>query len=318
MRVVKCEQGHFFDIDTYDECPICGAGMAAGESKQDTSSSWQPKGGKSVSESSAIGGLRGLRRFFEKSTSTETEVRNDVVSKEHPISACKPKEAAVEKDVSIEPEETESMYKSAQEFSGEEKTEYMFSNNSDEEPTLADDLLLMQQRKEDKKEVAYSVNPAVESLQEAVHQVSASDDGKTMSFFSAALDSANSNDSTSKRNAEPVVGWLVCVSGSHFGEGFSIHAGMNSIGRNASNSIVISKDGSVSREKHAFIVYEPKKREFYIKPGESSGLTYVNDDYITDTVKIKNKDIVEVGNSKMIFVPLCDDGFSWEDYMNNK
>ena len=63
------------------------------------------------------------------------------------------------------------------------------------------------------------------------------------------------------------------------------------------------------------ITFEPKKRFFYLQPGDSSGLTYLNDDYIDESKKLKPKDIIELGDSKFLFVPLCDETFSWEEYL---
>ena len=74
----------------------------------------------------------------------------------------------------------------------------------------------------------------------------------------------------------------------------------------------------MSREKHAMVIYEPKKRNFYIQPGDSSGLTYLNDDYITESKRLAAKDILEIGDCQFVFVPLCGDDFSWEDYISKE
>ena len=66
----------------------------------------------------------------------------------------------------------------------------------------------------------------------------------------------------------------------------------------------------------SIITYEPKHRQFYIKPGESSGLTYLNEEYITETKKISEKDVIELGECKFIFIPLCGENFTWEEYIN--
>jgi len=130
-----------------------------------------------------------------------------------------------------------------------------------------------------------------------------------------SLQSPSSAKTQLRHASEPVVGWLVCVGGCHFGECFNIYAGKNSIGRSEENRIVISNDNSISRIKHALIVYEPKKRNFYLQPGDSSGLTYLNDDYITDSHKLATQDMIELGDSKFMFVPLCGETFSWEEHM---
>ena len=152
------------------------------------------------------------------------------------------------------------------------------------------------------------------SLAEAISKASANSEGKTMSYFSVAAMGAEPA-APKKPAVDPVVGWLVCVGGNHLGESFSMTAGKNSIGRNEDNRIVLSRDNKVSRSKHALIVYEPKKRNFYLQPGDSSGLTYLNDNYIEESTKLERNDVVELGDSKFVFVPLCDETFSWEEYL---
>ena len=170
-----------------------------------------------------------------------------------------------------------------------------------------------------------------ESLAEALRQVSASDEGKTLSYFSLvsgaqtgeetapAAKTAPAAEGTGSPSlgspAAPVVGLLVGIAGPHLCEIFGIGSGSSSIGRGKGNSVVLNKDFAVSREKHAMLTYEPKSRQFYIKPGESSGLTYLNGAFVTELTLLKPRDIIEVGGSRFLFVPLCDEEFSWEDYL---
>ena len=175
-------------------------------------------------------------------------------------------------------------------------------------------------REEIKSEPALNqaVNNAPESsLVKEVRQASGNKPGATIGYFNQISDEksggGNSAQGKSPRIMDPVTGWIICTKGPHFGESFCIGAGMNSIGRDADNRIVISDDQKISREKHALITYEPKQRNFYIKPGESSGLTYLNGKYIMETKQIFAKDVIEIGDSRFLFVPLCDETFSWED-----
>lgn len=118
--------------------------------------------------------------------------------------------------------------------------------------------------------------------------------------------------------SEPVVGWLVCIEGCEFGRSFTLKAGKNFIGRNVSvNDIVLQGDNSVSREKHAIVVYDPKSRAFLVQPGMSSELFYVNDNVILQATVIKARDVIAVGNTKLMFVPCCGPDFTWDDYKNS-
>jgi len=110
----------------------------------------------------------------------------------------------------------------------------------------------------------------------------------------------------------PVVGWLVCVAGPDRGRDFRIHAEKNFIGRSSSMDIVIAGDDSVSREKHASVAYDPKKRTFWLLPGDASGLVYLNEQLVNTPSSLKSRDTIEIGKTKLMFWPLCDDKFHWD------
>ena len=111
---------------------------------------------------------------------------------------------------------------------------------------------------------------------------------------------------------DPIVGWLVCVQGRRYGECFTIGAGKNSIGRGADNRISIAGDAQVSRSQHAYIIYEPRSRKFYLQPGNSSGLTYLNQQLVLLPELLKERDEIGLNESRFLFIPLCNESFSWE------
>ncbi len=144
------------------------------------------------------------------------------------------------------------------------------------------------------------------SLQAAVRKAAGTDDdGKTVSFYQ------------SKKGVEPVVGWLVCVEGDDFGASFTLKAGRNFIGRSETMDVVLHGDSSISRERHAIIVYEPKRREFIAQAGESRELFYLNEEVVLNPVRINQYDIITVGNTKLMFFPCCGENFSWDDIEND-
>lgn len=140
--------------------------------------------------------------------------------------------------------------------------------------------------------------PAPGSLGAAVDDVK-----KTVGIFNQKSKSGN----------EPVVGWLVCVEGEHYGEDFRIKMGRNFIGRAADMDIVLAKDGTVSRSKHSILVYEPKGNMFIVQPGDSKELSYLNDDVILSPQALKAYDVITLGASKLMFVPFCSESFTWAD-----
>lgn len=109
-------------------------------------------------------------------------------------------------------------------------------------------------------------------------------------------------------------GWLVVVSDEGKGVSHSLTFGMNTIGREKGNHIYINNgDNSISREKHAIIIYDYQNNLFFIKHGDGQYLSYLNGEVLLDTKELKANDIVKVGNTKLIFIPLCSESFIWEE-----
>lgn len=119
------------------------------------------------------------------------------------------------------------------------------------------------------------------------------------------------------RAKEPVVGWLVCVRGECMGEAFEIRGGSNKMGRDSEGDIIIP-DTTVSREQ-AIIKFEPRKQEFYLVPVDNAAFIYINGDVVMDRVCLKPYTHIELGQkAEFVFVPLCNEGFNWDTYMNKE
>lgn len=127
-----------------------------------------------------------------------------------------------------------------------------------------------------------------------------SNDSMTMHYYQRAL------------GTEPVVGWVVCVEGVHFGEDFKIKSGRNFIGRSGTMNISLSGDKAVSRERHAILTYDPKGNVFMIQPGDSSELCYLNGQLVLIPTQLKANDRISLGESELVFVPFCSESFTWE------
>lgn len=155
------------------------------------------------------------------------------------------------------------------------------------------------------------VRPEKEALSRAVTVArtgAAVDEGeeKTVSYYNTKI------------GKEPVVGWLVCIEGAEFGESFRLKTGRNFIGRGSNMDICLKGDTSVSRDRHAIVLYEPKRREFIAQAGESRELFYVNDDVVLNPQKLARYDILSIGETQLMFFPCCDEHFSWDDYKKDK
>lgn len=120
-----------------------------------------------------------------------------------------------------------------------------------------------------------------------------------------------SSDILQETQRKPVVGWLVCVAGNNKGRDYCLHQGRNFIGRSAEMDICIVGDNTVSRTSHAVVVYDPRSNVYLAQPGDSKELLYVNDTLTLNTVELKAKDKLSIGNTVLMFIPLCDSEFQW-------
>ena len=111
----------------------------------------------------------------------------------------------------------------------------------------------------------------------------------------------------------PVCGWIVCIEGPRRGKDYKIHEGKNFVGRADDMDIQILGDNGISRRNHAVLVYDPKRHETVLLPGDSTGIVYHNDAALYAPVVLSVYDVIEMGKSKFLFIPFCGDHFRWED-----
>lgn len=284
MKAIRCSNGHWYDSETYDKCPHCGQPNTVTQSHSE----------ETVKESK-----KGFS-LFKKVKKNKTDTTPCVIGeKPASVSTTRDPSSATHDDVTerffadIDDDKTMSMFAPVDTFGA------ATVSGIDETPSV----------EVEKKTTS-------EPLAAAVRRVSAMDEGKTLSYFNAMTNQGDANGAINiNKTSEPVVGWLVAISGVHLGESFQLYVGKNTIGRSEGNKVVLRLDQSVSRENHATIIYEPKRREFFLQSGNSDGLIYLNDSFVNGSQIIKEKDTLEIGSSKLIFIPLCGTDFSWELYM---
>jgi len=108
-----------------------------------------------------------------------------------------------------------------------------------------------------------------------------------------------------------VVGWLIGLSGPLRGESFAIRLGRNVLGRDKRSDVVINDDQASSH--HADLVFRPEERRFILMDHNSTNGTYVNEVEIEPRRDLITKDIVRIGAHRFLLMPLCDEGFYWDD-----
>ena len=307
MNVIKCTKcGKFYDVDKFLSCPHC---MGDADSQFEK---------KSVSET------------IKKSDTENTKktIRERFIKKEKSNNNIDPKTLSA----------FSAGYYNSEDSSDEHEESYDESNKTTDnfvEDTDASEKILEEKKEkvepeleDDSEEPVSSPN---NSLTEEINNITKNNTGRTLSYFSLgdSDESTKSVPNESKKassevktkpapdqvQSAPVVGWLVCIKGNHLGESFQIYDGNNSIGRGDSNDVILFKEPSVSSNKHAIIIYEPEKRYFLIQSGDSHGLTYLNDDLVTIPQKINIYDSIRFGKSSFIFIPLCGEQFSREEYI---
>jgi hypothetical protein len=144
---------------------------------------------------------------------------------------------------------------------------------------------------------------------------SSSDDEKTV-YHSPSSNASNDPVQNEQSSSAPILlsGWLAIISEAGKGTSYTLTFGMNTIGRGEENHISIQNgDSSISREKHALIIYDYANNLFFIKHGDGQFLSYVNGEVLLDTRQLKANDRIKVGSTELIFIPLCSDEFKWEN-----
>ena len=302
VRVTKCQNGHYYDANKHPVCPHCGSSSIL---EGIVTEQPQKKKGMQLFKKKKVD-IPVCDMPIQKATAMDSvkEIEHQELEVQDVVCTDSSQVVMVEDVV------TEGMFLDENYQPMEDEVTEAFFNDTVEELQCHEEPEQNQTQKESK------------SLAEEIESVKADNNAKTIGFFATNTKEADDLSNAQKVNTnnvtEPVVGWLVCIGGKHLGKDFKIITGRNSVGRNSSNYIPLENEESVSREKHAWIIYEPRKRQFYVQPGESSGLTYVNDDTVLESRQLKHGDILEFGDTKFIFIPLCCDNFAWNDYITKE
>lgn len=294
MRPIKCMNGHFFDGDKYSTCPECGAGEQGA-----TASVFKPQ----------TDSKKGFKDFIPGFLQKKNNDANIINVSKHEDSTV----GLFKKDVPKTDMSTESMIQdknapvNIQNYSASVSGNSMVQSVTPSTGSVSNVSVssVSEVSSTSQSVVSQSMVPGVLSSQ--IASAKSDNYGKTVGYFSSP------NTQTQAQTEDPVVGWIVVIKGLHKGASFSLVAGRNSVGRSETNTVALTRDNQVSREKHAWVIYEPKKRVFYVQPGESNGLTYVNEENIFETKKLSSEEIIEVGSSHLMLVPLCGESFSWDE-----
>ncbi len=299
MNIKQCKNGHFYDIEAYDVCPHCGAAL---ESDEPATEEKKPR-----------------KSIFGKKEKPHVEPQKPV-SQEKGGTVGIYDHTPTGGGAATPPSREDGKYRPKNAEPQQEEKPQNDGRFYDATPSKEPEPVIVPHSQPVSEPIAPASRPAAQaehvqpavSLKDNLKKAIDESQGKTVGIFSTGTASGSDDGAV----VEPVVGWLVCIKGVHFGQSFNIAVGQNSIGRSEDNKISLKRDNTVSRNKHAIITYEPKKRDFYIQPGEGSGLSYVNGDYVTGFQKVKAFDVFEFGEGQYILATLCGENFTWEDYID--
>lgn len=112
---------------------------------------------------------------------------------------------------------------------------------------------------------------------------------------------------------EPAVGWLVIVEGRGKGTSHEIHYGMNTIGRGGENRISINfGDMQISSDGAAIVTFDEIDKKFYVSHNNRANIVRLNGKPVLQPVELEAGFVIQIGETKLMFVPLCGPAFSWE------
>ncbi len=132
------------------------------------------------------------------------------------------------------------------------------------------------------------------------HGPSVLDAGKTVGMMQEAM------------GFDPVVGWLACVEGPSRGKSYTIRGGINAIGRSDRMDITITGDRTISAENHAKISYSDRNNRFNLIPGDGRNIVYLNGEEVFAASPLQAYDLIDFGETKLLFIPLCGERFTWK------
>ena len=110
---------------------------------------------------------------------------------------------------------------------------------------------------------------------------------------------------------DPVVGWLVCVEGAEKGKSFALHADNNFIGRDPKMDVCLKGDATVSAFNHAIVSYDSRDGIFYFSAADGRSIVRYNGKAHFGTTPLSAYDELEIGSTKLAFMPFCGEKFKW-------
>ena len=105
--------------------------------------------------------------------------------------------------------------------------------------------------------------------------------------------------------------FLVCIEGPMTGASFVFQENKAIIGRQKNYEIALFRDPSVSRSPHGVIRYDKDTLTYTVSKADPEKKVSVNGTFIEEDAVLNMYDIIGIGQSRLLFMPVCSDKFSW-------
>lgn len=157
------------------------------------------------------------------------------------------------------------------------------------------------------------------SLQARLSEAAPEEDDQTVILPAAKTSTTTQSEAspepagqTAQTKFDPPVGWLVVREGPGRGSYRPVFYGQNAIGRSATQRINLDfGDLRISREEHAFLIYDEISRRFYLRDNGKTNLVRINGVPVMAPTEIYHQDQITIGSTQLLFVALCGHGFDW-------
>ncbi len=280
MNLCRCENGHFYDKEKYATCPHCAAGVQTAE---DVTQAFVTE------ELDGVGATEPLdpSDFNTGGFNNDTGMGN------------------------IQPQNVNVTQNGSQQFM-RDASETVATGNNAFSGGVATGVEI---------QTAPVMNNVAADEEDDDHTVAFYDDifaADTTPAAKTNTSAVTSQQTPVQHVTTPCTGWLIAINGNHLGQDFHLKVGKNFIGRDSKMDVALVGDKSVSRNKHAIVVYEPKQHLYLVQPGESSELVYLNDEVVLSPMKLKAYDKITIGEVNLIFMPLCGEQFNWTDILKHR
>ncbi len=323
MNLTRCKKGHFYDTDRFATCPHCQQNSNAGQSKATESIYKEPRPDQGLSYADDVTApldakpMNPGRNTIIGGDIPHTSYRSNQPDAPGTSDETEPLTSPIYQK-NIAPEPAPAQKDSQKDYQYTPPTAPWNGYNSPESNTVPVSPNSGQIKGEKISDVRGKINGGYEGgyvendLRKQVDNVTIPasmpyDDEITQRISFAGQE---------EKKVDFVVGWLVCVKGNSIGKSFCLRSGKNFIGRDQSMDVVIADDRSVSRNRHAIVTFDPKSNVFLVEPGMSRELFYLDDDLVLTPQLIKAYQVLTIGNTDLMFVPLCGEAFDWKKQFN--